>query len=113
MGHNGSNKELPKQYSDLIQKFPDILKAKFKTETDSAIFHQIDTCDANPHKCKVRPILASSEKSQEGKKIWKEMEKVGVIERVKVSHLTQWTNPLHLVCKPNNRGWPVCGDFRL
>ena len=27
------------------------------------------------------------------------MEEVGVIERVKMSHLTQWTNPLHLVKK--------------
>ena len=41
------------------------------------------------------------------------MEQLGVIEKVKASSLTQWTNPLHLVRKPNNRGWRVCGDFRL
>ena len=41
------------------------------------------------------------------------MDKMGVVERVKPSDITQWTNPLHLVKKPSGKGWRVCGDFRL
>ena len=108
-----SLRHLPVPYADLVKKYPDILQAKFKEEPNANIYHRIDTGDSIPHKCKVRPILASSDKSKEGKKVWSEMENMGVIERVKTSSITQWTNPLHLVRKPQNRGWRVCGDFRL
>ena len=69
---------MPKKYADLIDQFPDILQAKFKKETDSAIYHQIDTVDSKPHKCKVRPIqnwrIQNSQKKAEkyGKK-WKKL----------------------------------------
>ena len=82
-------RHLPDQYADLVKKYPDILQSRFKEEPNANIYHRIDTGDSEPHKCKVRPLLASSEKSQEGKKIWIDMEKMGVIERVKSSSVTQ------------------------
>ena len=60
----------------------------------------------------MRPLLAGSEKSEMGKQIWKEMEQMGVVERVKPNTLLQYTSPLHLVKKPNGRGWRICADFR-
>ena len=40
------------------------------------------------------------------------MEDIGVVERVKPNTLLQYTSPLHLVRKPNGRGWRICADFR-
>ena len=113
MGEQNNLKALesvPEQYRNLIQKYPEMLKTKFKKEP-ADIYHRIET-DGSAFKSKVRPLLANSDKFQEGKKIWKEMEKVGVIERVKQSSLLQYTSPLHLVRKPSGRGWRVCADFR-
>ena len=98
------------KFKNLIQKYPEILKTKFKKEP-ADIYHRIET-DGPAFKSKVRPLLANSEKFEEGRKIWKEMEKVGVIERVKQSSLLQYTSPLHLVQKPSGRGWRVCADLR-
>ena len=105
--------QLSPTYQSLIKNFPGILEAKFKEKTDTELYHRIDTGEAEPHKCKVRPILASSEKSKEGKKIWSDMENLGIVERVSPKDITRWTNPLHLVRKPSGRGWRVCGDFRI
>ena len=63
-------------------------------------------------KTKVRPLLASSEKSEQGRKIWEEMEAMGVIERVDPSTLTDYSSALHLVRKPSGKGWRPCVDFR-
>ena len=98
------------EYKALIEQYPEILKTKFKKEPAN-IYHRIET-EGPSFKSKVRPLLANSEKYEEGKKIWKEMEKVGVIERVKQESLLQYTSPLHLVRKPSGRGWRVCADFR-
>ena len=94
-------------FADLVKKYPKILQANFKTEPASDIYHRIETT-GDPFKSKMRPLLASSEKSEQGRKAWEEMEKLGVIERVK-----QNTVPLHLVRKPSGKGWRVCADFRL
>ena len=103
--------KLPEPYKGLLQKFS-ILKADFKTEPAKDIYHRIET-NGQPFKSKVRPLLASSEKSQLGKKIWAEMEKLGVIERVQQNTTLQYTSPVHLVKKPSGNGWRVCADFRL
>ena len=85
---------------------------QFKTNANHDVLHKIETGDERPTKCKVRPLLASSEKSKEGHKIWLQMQKMGVIERVDPSKLTEWASPLHLARKPQGRGWRPCGDFR-
>ena len=99
-------------FGDLIKKYPDILKANFKKEPASDIYHRIETT-GEPFKSKMRPLLADSEKSKEGKKLWEAMEKLGVIERVKSNTTLKYTSPVHMVKKPNGRGWRVCADFRL
>ena len=100
------------EYSELIKKYPRILEANFKKTPTSDISHRIEIT-GDPFKSKVRPLLATSEKSQMGKKVWEEMEKMGVIERVKPNTLLQYTSPVHLVKKPSGNGYRVCADFRL
>ena len=103
--------KVPQQYAELIKEFPDILKCTFKSKPAEGIYHRIHTT-GEPTKSKVRPLLANSEKSIEGKKLWNDMAKLGVIERVKPNSLTTFTSPLHMVRKPNGKGWRVCADFR-
>ena len=57
----------PQCYLDLVNKFPEILKPKFKTE-DSEVTHFIDTKDELPCKAKMRPLPAGSKKATLGKK---------------------------------------------
>ena len=103
--------KLQEPYKSLVAKYA-ILKADFKKEPAKDIYHRIETTGA-PFKSKVRPLLASSEKSKLGKKTWEEMERLGVIERVKQDTTLQYTSPIHLVRKPSGIGWRVCADFRL
>ena len=65
-----------------------------------------------PVKTKVRPLLATSEKSLQGQKVWEEMEQMGIIERVNPSTLTDYSSALHLVKKPSGKGYRPCVDFR-
>ena len=103
--------KLDPKYKNLVSQFPNILKSTFKKEPVKGIYHRIET-EGPPFKSKVRPLLADSEKSEEGKKIWDEMVQLGVVERVKPNTLLQYTSPLHMVRKPNGRGWRICADFR-
>ena len=102
---------VPDKYKKVIQKHPSILKNSFKENPPAGIYHSIET-EGPAFKSKVRPLLADSEKFEEGRKIWKEMEGLGVVERVKPNTLLQYTSPLHMVRKPNGRGWRICADFR-
>ena len=97
---------------DRLKKYPNILKNHFKSDPKHQVFHTIDTADAKPITTKVRPLLANSEKSLQGKKVWEEMEKMGIIERVDPSTLNEWSSALHLVRKPSGKGWRPCIDFR-
>ena len=103
--------QLQEPYKSLLKRY-DILKADFKKEPTTDIYHRIET-SGEPFKSKVRPLLASSEKFKQGKKIWEEMEQLGVIERVKQNTTLQYTSPLHMVLKPSGVGYRVCADFRL
>ena len=103
--------KLEEPYKSLIKKY-EILKADFKTEPATDIYHRIETT-GEPFKSKVRPLLASSDKSKMGQKVWEEMERLGVIERVQPNTTLQYTSPVHLVKKPIGKGYRVCADFRL
>ena len=70
------------EYSNLIRKFPGILQANFKKVPTSDIFHRIETT-GDSFKSKMRPLLADSEKLKMGQKVWEEMIKLGIVERVK------------------------------
>ena len=104
--------KLEDKYAAVVKQY-NILKTTFDKNPSHSIKHVIDTGDANPIKSKVRPLLADSKKSIEGKKIWEEMQRMGVIERVHPSALTQWASPLHLAKKPNSDSFRPCVDFRL
>ena len=58
--------QLPEPYKSLVKKYS-ILKADFKKQPAEDIYHRIETT-GQPFKSKMRPILASSEKSKMGKK---------------------------------------------
>ena len=105
-------KKIKEPFASLIKEHSSILEANFKKEPSKDIYHRIETT-GEPFKSKVRPLLASSEKSEKGKVIWQQMEKLGVIERVPQNTTLKYTSPLHLVRKPNSNGWRVCADFRL
>ena len=105
-------KKLEPKYASIVKKYQ-ILKTKFDSNPKHSVKHVIDTGDASPIKCKVRPILANSDKSIQGRRIWEEMLKMGVIERVDPATLTQWASPLHLAKKPNSNSYRPCIDFRL
>ena len=85
------------RWAKIIKKFPQILKNSFKSEPIHKVYHKIEMVDDKPIKAKVRPLLASSEKSIQGRRTWEEMEKMGVIERVHPSTLTDYSSALHLV----------------
>ena len=64
-------KTLEPKYANLVKKHPNILKHTFREEVAShGVFHEIKTGDETPSKAKMRPLIASSEKSKEGRKIW-------------------------------------------
>ena len=105
-------RSLPPEYKALVERFPSILRTNFKKTPSRDIYHRIETT-GQPFKSKMRPLLANSEKSKEGKKVWDEMIKLGVIEQVKPNTTLQYTSPVHLVKKPSGVGWRICADFRL
>ena len=74
--------KLKKPYADLIKKYPNILKNTFKSEPIHKVYHKIETLDEVPVTSKVRPLLADSDKSKLGEKVWNEMLQMGIIERV-------------------------------
>ena len=75
----------PKVYANLIRKYPPLLNFVVTTEVPPhGVFHRIDTPEGTPRcKAKRRPMIANSEKVKEGKKVWDQILKDGVISRVK------------------------------
>ena len=101
------------QYQNMIKTHPQLLAPSFKGGTPThGVYHRIDTADHAPCKAKRRPIPMDSEKAKKGKEVWDQMEKDGVIERVKANSNTDWSSALHLVDKPGG-GVRPCSDFRL
>ena len=96
--------KIEENWSNLIKKFPKILQNTFKTEPVHKVYHKIELTNDKPIKTKVRPLLATSEKSILGHKVWLEMEAMGIIERVDPSTLTDYSSALHLVRKPSGQG---------
>ena len=97
-------KKLPPEYVNLIHQYPDILKTTFNKEVKHNVTHFIDTGDAKPIRSKVRPLDVNSEKAKQGHKVWKEMQALGVIERVDPTKINQWSSCLHLAKKPHSKG---------
>ena len=103
-----------KKYSDLIRKYPQLLEINFVKGTPAhGVFHRIDVDPTMPPcKSKRRPLILNKAKAEEGRRTWLQMEKDGIIEKVKPGSRTDYTSALHLVDKPGG-GVRPCSDFRL
>ena len=78
------NCSVPSAYMKIINKFPDLLKPKFKKELPRhQVVHEIDTASHAPCTAKVRPLLKNSPKAIKGYARWMELDKLGVIEKLK------------------------------
>ena len=63
-------KQIEAPVSNLIKKFPKILKPNFRKEPTPDIYHRIETT-GQPFKSKVRPLLATSESQKKAKRCGK------------------------------------------
>ena len=99
------------KYLRLIEKYPGIDKPNFNDlSTKHGVTHKIPT-HGPPFKAKVRPLMPNTEKAIKGKQAWDEMERLGVVEKVKPNDNTDWVSPLHLTPKGDGSMRP-CSDFR-
>ena len=101
-------------YVKMIKTYPQLLSPTFnKGEPTHGVYHRIETGSHAPCKTKRRPIVMDSAKAAAGKAAWEQMEKDGVIERVKPGTNTDWSSALHLAPKPGpGGGVRPCTDFR-
>ena len=101
------------RYIKMIQAHPQLLNPSFtKGEPAHGVYHRIDTPpDHPPCRTKRRPIIMNSAKAAAGKAAWEQMERDGVIERVKAGTNTDFSSALHIVDKPGGGARP-CTDFR-
>ena len=102
---------IPAEYMSIINNYPDILKVNFTTVPKHNVIHEIPTGNNKPCRAKVRPLMPNTPKYVQGKKAWQELEKLGIIEKVKPDELNEWSSALHLVTKSDGSLRP-CGDYR-
>ena len=110
LGPEVSGQAIPVKYQKLIDKYPSLKKPDFQNIKHN-VEHAIDTGNAPPVRCKARPLLPGSPKAIAGHKAWKEMEDLGIIERVDPNEAHYYSSPLHLQDKPDGSQRP-CGDYR-
>ena len=101
-------------FKELIQKYPELLKLSFDKDSEepvNGILHEIHTT-GQPTRAKVRKLLPGSDKFEKGLEAIKNLEKLGIIERIDPNLPNHWSSPVHFVWKPD--GTLRCvGDFRL
>ena len=102
---------IPQAYQQLLDSHPDILKVNFLDKPKHGIIHDIPTGTNKPCRASVRPIAHGTQKAKESEATWKELERLGVIEKVKAGEPTLWSSPLHLAKKADGT-WRPCGDYR-
>ena len=104
-------KPVPAQYQQLLDKYPGIFSARISKTPRHNVTHSIDTGDQPPCMAKPRPIMPGTHKYVQGEKTLKEMEQVGIVERIGPGEPMLWSNALHLVTKADGKV-RVCGDYR-
>ena len=72
---------IPKEYQELIDKYPGILNINFHEKPRHNVVHHIDTGSSKPCKAKVRPIPPNTPKWVSGKKACDELEELGITEK--------------------------------
>ena len=102
---------VPPKYQELLDKYPGIQEVTFNDHPRHQVCHSIETGENAPCMAKPRPILPGSPKAVKGEKTLLEMEKVGILQRIGPNEPMLWSNPLHLVNKPDG-SLRVCGDYR-
>ena len=100
------------EFKELIKKYPAVLEMDFKTEDPkNGIIHRIHTGEEPPCTAKVRRILPGSPKAIKGQQAIKELERLGIIERVKPGEPNNWSSPGHFTLKSD--GWFIEMRWRL
>ena len=84
----------------------------FKNSSSKFNFkHRILTNDESPCTAKMRPLMPGSPKAIEGEKSWRELEALGIVEKVPPDKPIVWSSALHLQPKSSG-GLRPCGDYR-
>ena len=100
------------RYRELLRKYPDLLVRTFKAETSkNNILHSIDTGTEKPCRAQVRRLLPGSERAIKGHQAWRQLERLGIVEKVDPAKPNTWSSALHFAPKPNGEIRPV-GDYR-
>ena len=97
-----------------MKKYPELLKLQFDKSSESSkngIIHRIKTTGQSV-RAKVRKLTPGSEKYEKGHQALKDLERLGVIERVDPNDPTLFVSPVHFVNKPDGT-LRVVGDYRL
>ena len=103
--------EIPSQYMAIVEKYPTLQKVNFIDKPLHGVTHTINTGNHKPCKATVRPLMPNTPKARAAEKAWKQLEDIGVIEKVKAGDPTLWSSPLHLAVKSDGTLRP-CGDYR-
>ena len=75
--------KIPHPYQAIIDDHPTILTVDFKIQPKHGVVHDIDTGENKPCRAKPRPLLPNSPKFLAGKQSWLELQKLGIVEKVK------------------------------
>ena len=106
-----TEKPIPAKYHSLINRYLEILHTDFKTEEPKhGVFYKIETGSNPPCHAKVRPILPGSPRAIQGEKDWRELERLGIPEKVNPKDSNVWTSPINQVPKPDG-SMRNSGDF--
>ena len=100
---------IPPEYRELIDQHKGILDINFHKEPKHNIIHTINTGSNKPCRARARPLMVGSPKYVSGEKAIKELEKLGVIERIGPGEATHWSSALHLATKSDGSQRP-CSD---
>ena len=110
-GTKAAASPVPTAYKKLLEKYPGVLKCKFLEKPLHNIIHDIDTADNEPCRAKVRALMPGTVKEVKGHQKWLELEKQGVIVKIKPDEPVTWSSALHLVPKDGD-DIRVTSDFR-
>ena len=109
--HVAAKSAMPTAYKNILAEFPTITKVDFTKQPAHNIVHEIDTGNNKPCRSKPRPLMPNSPRAIKGEAAWREMDRLGIIERVGPGVPTTWSSPLHLQPKADG-SIRCCGDFR-